>query len=387
MKVLINVRPDFFTNPGGDTVQLTKTSKALESMGVKTGISNLLAPDLSGYDIVHISNLTKPFETHKQCINAKKHEKPMALSTIYWSMEEFRNKGLHDLQVRKFLRFRKKCVRFVLRNEKLRLAMTHIFDRYICRKQVADLDPVMKIPYSEIQKGIIESSDILLPNSEMEMDLIRKEFNLDRRYVVVPNGTDLKFKDASSDDFLKTHGNLGLKQDGFVLFAGRIEDRKNTLHLIKAVKSLNLTLVIIGEFNSMQPDYCKKCRDISGDKTVFLGHMDHDSLGSAYAAAKMHALPSWFETPGLSSIEAALAGCNIATTDRGSTSEYFKDYVSYCDPTNVKSIRRAVEEQFYKPKSDELKKHIIQNYNWKNAAKQTLKAYEALLKHVEGENS
>ena len=47
-----------------------------------------------------------------------------------------------------------------------------------------------------------------------------------------------------------------------------------------------------------------------GEAVRWLGASDHDDplLASAYAAARVFALPSWFETPGLAALEAALAG-------------------------------------------------------------------------------
>jgi len=41
------------------------------------------------------------------------------------------------------------------------------------------------------------------------------------------------------------------------------------------------------------------------------------------ADIQVHMLPSWFETTGLSSIEAAVMHCNIVITDKGDTREYF----------------------------------------------------------------
>ena len=65
-------------------------------------------------------------------------------------------------------------------------------------------------------------------------------------------------------------------------------------------------------------------------------------LRSAYAAARVHALPSWIETCGLVSLEAALAGCNVVVSTAGHELEYFRDLAYYCDPANPASIRRAV---------------------------------------------
>ena len=42
----------------------------------------------------------------------------------------------------------------------------------------------------------------------------------------------------------------------------------------------------------------------------WLGRLDHHDplLASAYAAARVFALPSWFETPGLAALEAGPGG-------------------------------------------------------------------------------
>ena len=53
-------------------------------------------------------------------------------------------------------------------------------------------------------------------------------------------------------------------------------------------------------------------------------------LASAYAAARVFALPSWFETPGLAALEAGLAGCAVAITPYGSTRDYFGDLRAVC---------------------------------------------------------
>ena len=71
--------------------------------------------------------------------------------------------------------------------------------------------------------------------------------------------------------------------------------------------------------------------------------VEHAELAPLYRASKVHALPSWSETTGLVSLEAALCGCNIVTTDRGYTRDYFGDMAWYCDPYDNRSIRRAVE--------------------------------------------
>ena len=65
---------------------------------------------------------------------------------------------------------------------------------------------------------------------------------------------------------------------------------------------------------------------------TWLGKLDHDDplLASVYAAARVFALPSWFETPGLAAARRLrLAGVRpVAITPYGSTREYFGGLVS-----------------------------------------------------------
>ena len=110
-----------------------------------------------------------------------------------------------------------------------------------------------------------------------------------------------------------------------------------------------------------------------------MGHVEGEDLANAYAAAKVHVLASWYETPGLSSLEAALAGCNIVITAKGATEEYFGNYAEYCDPASIDSIRKAIIRALSREPSDELRNIIKTKYNWKVAAERTLQAYNAIL--------
>jgi glycosyltransferase involved in cell wall biosynthesis len=89
-------------------------------------------------------------------------------------------------------------------------------------------------------------------------------------------------------------------------------------------------------------------------------------------------VPSWFETTGLVSLEAALSGCSIATTDRGHAGEYFDGYAWYLDPEVDDSILRAVRNAWAHPPSPELRARILDRYTWSHVAEATLAAYRTL---------
>ncbi len=129
-----------------------------------------------------------------------------------------------------------------------------------------------------------------------------------------------------------------------MLSVGRIEPRKNTLALVRAARRLALPLVIAGEAPPGCEQYEAECRSAADPQTIWLGRLDHHDplLASAYAAARVFALPSWFETPGLAALEAALAGCSVVITPFGSTKEYFGGLVEYARPHRPEEISRGL---------------------------------------------
>ena len=60
-----------------------------------------------------------------------------------------------------------------------------------------------------------------------------------------------------------------------------------------------------------------------GPNVILLGEVPHDDLAKYYASCKVHALVSWMETTGLSSLEAGVMGANIVITDKGRHARIF----------------------------------------------------------------
>jgi glycosyltransferase involved in cell wall biosynthesis len=108
-------------------------------------------------------------------------------------------------------------------------------------------------------------------------------------------------------------------------------------------------------------------------------HMPQPQLVQYYQQAKVHVLPSWFETTGLSSLEAAAMGCRVVISDRGDAREYFGSEAFYCDPGSPKSIYDAVEKAAVEPKNSYLEYKVRTSYSWKRTSLQTLQAYNQIL--------
>ena len=370
MKVLIQSRENFFEMPGGDTVQILKTKEQLEKLGVQVDISLELEPDLSAYDIIHLTNITRVNETYIQLKNAKKQGKPVVLSTIFWPMEEFEKKGQHGL--------RKALSRLLSINqiERLKVLIRGIKNYKIWNKSTRSL---LTVGYLNMQRYVIEQADLFLPNAELEMKKLNETFSVNKQnYIVVPNAIDANI--ASNYLNMVDDDEFNEFKDATVC-VGRIEARKNQLALVQALEGSPYKLVLVGQVSDNFKQYfaeIKKYID-RNENFFYIERIDNEKLYKLFKKCRVSALPSWLDTPGLVSLEAGVMGCNLAVSEIGTTKEYFGENAFYCVPDDVESIRTAIDQAFKKNNNGCLQQKILENYTWEIAAQQTLKGYEKVL--------
>lgn len=344
--------------PGGDTIQVRRTQEALRGLGVEVDLSLELEPDLSGYDVVHLFNLARVQESYVQAMNARRQGKPVALSPIYWNYSEFIRNGGGG--------WRSAAGRLLGMEgyERAKGVWRYLMDG---ERNAATRALVIK-GYKRLQRSTVEAADVLLPNSRAEAALIREDFGLPAEKLrVVVNGVDRSLFDVPEEQ-------LNAADRDLVTCAARIETRKNQLNLVRALKGTGLKLLLVGNPAPNHASYFAKVRSEADGNVEFAGWLDQSRLRGIYARTRVHVLPSWFETPGLSSLEAAICGCNVVVTDRGSTREYFGDLAYYCEGDSPDSIRAAVMRAWEEPANPELRSRV-RGFTWQKAASSTLEAY------------
>lgn len=354
MKILFVNRPDSILKPGGDTVQMLKTKEYLEKLGVQIDVIYSGTADFSQYDLVHIFNIQSPKHTLRYLKLSKAENKKTLVSTIYWNLDSIFRQD--------FLTSGRFNIHRALLGKTLGLKLVNAYLHRIKRSQ----------------HKILLQADILLPNSEAEANKLTEDFSLPSsiRQMAIPNAVDQNdFNDLNPGQFKNKH-----HLDRYIICVARIQIAKNQLNLIKAANKLKIPLVLIG--NNSGDSYYKQCQNEAHNGTVhFLPFMDHAEIKNAYAGALCHAMPSLRETPGLSSLEAAICGCPIVSGTEGSQYEYFRNLAYYCDTQSVDSIADAIQQSIKMPteKRQELKARIIENYTWKITAQKTKEAYDELL--------
>ena len=354
MKVALIARKTLYTVPGGDTVQIVQTAASLAALGItadiKTADKTIAYQD---YDLLHFFNITRPADI---LYHSQKAGKQFVVSTILCDYSEY------DRQHRKGIGM----LFTYLKSDSIEYVKT-IARCLIGRDKLGSLSYIWKGQFNSI-KDILSRAAMVLPNSESEYQRLVGSYPCTTKYMVVPNGIDPTL-------FQNNHTQIR-RDNNLVICAARIEGIKNQLNLIRALNNTRFRLLIIGSPAPNQLAYYNECRSIAAENISFLQHIPQGDLVDYYRKAKVHVLPSWFETTGLSSIEAAVMGCNIVITDKGDTRAYFGDDAFYCDPATPEIILAAVEKASSTAFDENFREKILNKYTWKQAAIQTLKAYQ-----------
>ena len=349
-------RSTLFSSLGGDTVQVVETAKELRKLGLTVDVKLTHEQiNYNEYDLLHFFNIGRPADILR---HVKKSNVPYVLSTIFVDYAEFdrgHRDGMSGLVLKPFsshgIEYIKTLSRWLRGSDRRPIAT------YLMTGQRKSMERVL------------QNAALLLPNSNSEFKRLSESFDLRAKYHVVPNGVDL--------DVFK-HDPSIQKDPDLVLCVARIEGIKNQINLIRAMNGTRMKLVLVGAAASNQRSYYNACTKMGAANVSFTGALSQNQLRELYAKAKVHVLPSWFETTGLSSLEAAAMGCNIVITAKGDAKEYFKDDAWYCDPSAIDSIRSAVEDARSAAVNDRLRNKILTFYTWKNAAVETLKAYQSI---------
>ncbi len=363
MRVLWVVRDDLDRHPGGDTTQIRRTAAALGGLGVRVEFASDAAALSREFDLAHLFHVDRTWENLPVCRRIRAIGLPAVLSTIHWPADEFDRGGRVGVQgmlARALGGHRYQTLRGVQQ-----FAL-----RALNTRSLRGWDPLIANFFAAV-RFILETARVILPNSAAERDVLIRRFGIARPAVIVPNAVDAVFAGAAQPPEQSRHG---------VLCVGRIEPRKNQLALIEAMRGMEEPLTLVGRAGRFYGDYAKRCRRAAGARVSMLDWQPLDRLAAFYAAARVHACVSWYETPGLASLEAALCGCRLVVTPGGCTREYFGDDAHYASPDDPASIRAAVESALRAPPSSRLSQRVRSEYNWPAAARATLSGYERALR-------
>lgn len=356
---------------GGPTVRVPRTAEALRSIGVPATAGIFKNVEDISEDTVHLFNVWPPQSALSIVRQLKAAGKKVVLSPVYLDLSErpFWNDDLPKLPLDDLAALR----------EAYAAARQHLSGR----GRWLEPSPGFHAAIREIF-SLVDHVVFLSEIERMSLAAIGAHVS-EERMTMIRNPVDAHLWSRTDPSLFREAyiDSLPGPQE-FVLCVARLEARKNQLLLARAMREMDLRLVLVGHVG--HDAYVDLIRKEAGDRLVMTGRLEHGSAmhRSALAACSVFALPSWAEGASLSALEAGAMGCSMVLSDRSSEREYFGDLACYCDPSDPASIRAAIE-QALAAKQDgirekQLKALVADQYGYGPYAKATAQAYRRAIR-------
>lgn len=179
----------------------------------------------------------------------------------------------------------------------------------------------------EVEKLYYSKMDHVICLSDYMKEFLCRDYGLDiTKISLIPNGLSDVF-DASTDiECLRKKWNLSF-QEKIILFAGRIDEVKGVISLIKAFREVLKTnkdcrLIMAG---SGDYDKCfQECKDICS-KVTFTGLLNKEDLHELYQMADIGIVPSLFEPFGYVAVEMMMHKLPLVVTETSGLNEVVDD--------------------------------------------------------------
>lgn len=361
LRVLIQNRPDALGAPGGDTVVMEELYRALRAHDVNVDAASG-SPDLSNVDIVHLVNLTVAATGKEVSQNALRQQVPYVITTLFEDWPLYLNPSFEAARL--FKEYLEQG-----RNET-------VFRNGLERMRRLPAGPRVG------SEQIAIHAALLFACAESEAERLTDAYPLITDRIRIAKFGIRPHEELAERDRKLVHEALGFER--YVLCCGRLETRKNQLMLLKAMEDSDLPVVLACGGFSYQPAYVDLVGKFKRRGIVrTVGRIGTHFLRELMAVASVHVLPSWYELPGLVTLEAASAGTAVVASDWGAIRDYLPgDLIHFCQPDDPQSIRMAIENALRTGPNPEAKQ-VADSYTWDAFGSATYNAYdEVLSRHI-----
>jgi alpha-1,3-rhamnosyl/mannosyltransferase len=237
---------------------------------------------------------------------------------------------------------------------------------------------------SEIARSL-EIADHVLADSASTRDDIAKHFSIrSERISVVPLAADESFKPLPSAEVQRVLADWGLVPDGYLLFMGTIEPRKNLLRLLQAAELAGNRagpLVLAGADGWGSDEVARRIQSLRrAGRLTYLGYVPDEARPALINGARGFVYPSLYEGFGLPVLEAMACGVPVLASNVSSLPEVVGSAGLMVDPADVDAIAQGMvrlwEDETLRRELSARGLRQAAGFSWERTAKQTLKAYD-----------
>jgi glycosyltransferase involved in cell wall biosynthesis len=177
-----------------------------------------------------------------------------------------------------------------------------------------------------VPRAVRKADHVLAVSERTKRDVVAFYGVPEDKVTVTPHGVDPAF--APGDG---TH-------DGYLLFVGAVQARKDPLAALQAAQDVGLPLVVVGP--EKEPELARELRARGADVR---GWVEKPALAELYRRAAALVLPSRHEGFGVPVLEAMASGTPVVVSDDAALREVAGDAGVYGEP--AAAVRRALAER------------------------------------------
>jgi glycosyltransferase involved in cell wall biosynthesis len=200
---------------------------------------------------------------------------------------------------------------------------------------------------------------VLTVSERTKRDLVVRYGILDAKVAVTPNGVDPRF-------------GPGGRHDGYVLFVGAIQPRKDPLAALDAARAVDLPLVVAGPEKD-----AGLARTLKGAGADLRGYVPMEALAELYRGAALLVMPSRFEGFGLPLLEAMASGTPVVAADEPALREVGAEAAIYVEDGDFGAAARVALAGRERLAAAGLER--AKAFSWRETARLTVEVYRQVL--------
>lgn len=342
MRVAVLTYPMLFQTSGGLKMKVGRTVQALQRRGIEAKLIDPVHERLSGFDLVHL--FAGYNGNHRIVEQAKADGLPVVMSTIL-NPPFSRWEGVRA--------------------------------RWLSRTLGRLTNWKIKTSYDQLVAGL-ELADHLVVLGGIERQMLIDGYGMPAaKITTVHNGIGAEFFGAGPETFLQQ---FPIPRP-FVLHTGLIGDVKNQLGLVRALKGVDLDIVLVGYAGEAAKPYLQACMAEGAGRVHYLGELPHGELiASACAASAVVAIPSRHEGMPNSVLEALAADRPVVLTNNHTMDFRFpSDVAQEVAPDDHAAIRAAVVKFAQQAPEPGRARGTVAHMSWDAVAEQLAAIYGRVL--------
>lgn len=214
-----------------------------------------------------------------------------------------------------------------------------------------------KIHYLKFKKAAKNADKIIAISEQTKKDIIYYlKVNPEKIQVIYQGCQDVFKKEYTFEEKKVVAEKYNLPKK-FILNVGTIEERKNALLIVKAIKNIDTNLVLIGKKTKYADQIETFIKENNLElKVQFLKGLTNMELAIVYQLATIFVYPSIFEGFGIPIIEALYSKVPVITNKYGVFPEAGGPNSIYIDPENAAELEQQINHLILKPN---LRKEIV----------------------------